>query len=125
MDFDIIDYMSGLTGYTFDRAVLNRIALERGVSDVESFEEITNEKRDLLLADELLVAYQSPDTWASSQLAHGSYKSNVGAQSINPKTRQSLYNQIRGIYEKYGDDKLELLDKSNGCLEFVDLHDDY
>ena len=39
--FDIIRYMSSLTGYVFDDAVLERIALERNVAGVASFSDIT------------------------------------------------------------------------------------
>ena len=37
IEFDILQYMSGLTGFTFDKAVLVRIALERGVSAVTEY----------------------------------------------------------------------------------------
>ena len=39
-EFDILEYLSGLTGYVFDKAVLKRIAWEREVSDVTSFDEL-------------------------------------------------------------------------------------
>ena len=55
--FDIIRYMSSLTGYIFDDAVLERIALERSVADVASFSEITEKDKDLLTADLLFVLY--------------------------------------------------------------------
>ena len=53
---DIIDYLSGLTGFVFDKAVLKRIAVDRQVYyvDPETFEQKT---KDLLYADLLYVAY--------------------------------------------------------------------
>ena len=46
--FDILKYMSGLTAFVFDKDVLERIALERGVSEVESFTDLDFKTRDLL-----------------------------------------------------------------------------
>ena len=55
--FDVIDYLSGLTGFIFDKAVLKRIALDRGVSDVTEYSQLDGMTKDLLLADLLYVAY--------------------------------------------------------------------
>ena len=44
--FDIIRYMSSLTGYVFDDAVLERIALERNVAEVGSFAELSEKDKD-------------------------------------------------------------------------------
>ena len=44
--FDILKYMSGLTAFVFDKDVLERIALERGVSEVESFTDLDFKTRD-------------------------------------------------------------------------------
>ena len=39
--FDIIDYLSGLTNFVFDKAVLNRVALDCGVSEVTEYGQLT------------------------------------------------------------------------------------
>ena len=105
IEFDILQYMSGLTGFTFDKAVLTRIALERGVSEVTEYEELTKKDRDLITADLLLTAYLSPTIWASFTQSHGSYKKGVGSQSMYNK--EEILDWLRGIYEKYDDEKLE------------------
>lgn len=105
IEFDILQYMSGLTGFTFDKAVLTRIALDRGVSEVTEYEELTKKDRDLITADLLLTAYLSPTIWASFTQSHGSYKKGVGAQSMYNK--EEILDWLRGIYEKYDDEKLE------------------
>lgn len=56
IEFDLLQYMSGLTGFTFDKAVLVRIALERGVAEVTAFDQLTKRDRDLITADLLLTA---------------------------------------------------------------------
>jgi len=121
MDFDIIEYISGLTSYIFDKAIYKRIALERGVSDVTSFDDLDTKSKDLLLADVLYVAYMSPKQSASISLTHGSNKKSVGGQTTGNTT--DLYDIIKGIYTKYEDDKLELVTRGDGTLNWINIDD--
>ena len=105
IEFDILQYMSGLTGFTFDKAVLVRIALERGVAAVTDFSELTRRDRDLITADLLLTAYLSPNIWASFDQSHGSFKKGVGSQTVYNK--EEILNYLRGIYEEYDDPMLD------------------
>lgn len=105
IEFDLLQYMSGLTGFTFDKAVLVRIALERGVDQVTSFSELTKRDRDLITADLLLTAYLSPNIWASFDQSHGSYKKGIGSQTMYNK--EEILDYLRGIYEEYEDEKLD------------------
>lgn len=118
IEFDILQYMSGLTGFTFDKAVLTRIALDRGVSEVTEYSELTERLKDLLNADLLLTAYLSPTIWASFTQSHGSYKKGIGSQSVYSK--EKLLDFLRGIYEKYEDPKLEtvLALYNSTCITF-------
>jgi len=111
IEFDILQYMSGLTGFTFDKAVLTRIALERGVAEVTEYGELTKRDRDLITADLLLAAYLSPTVWASFDQSHGSYKKGIGSQTMYNK--EDIYNYLYNIYKLYEDEKLdELVDNS-------------
>ena len=47
--FDIIDYLSGLTGFIFDKSVLTRVATERMVLDVDEYSQLDTKTKDLLL----------------------------------------------------------------------------
>ena len=58
--FDIIEYLSGLTNFVFDKAVLKRIAYDRNVIDVTAYEYLSDEQKDLMKADLLYAAYISP-----------------------------------------------------------------
>lgn len=114
--FDIIEYLSGITMFTFDKAVLKRIALDRGVQDVSDYAELDNKTKDLLRADLLFVAYLSPNVWASSTHSHGSYTKTIGSQTIYSEDKERLYNMFVDIYKKYEDPMLEevqALDSSN------------
>lgn len=105
--FDIIEYLSGLTMYTFDKAVLKRIALERDVDEVASYDELDEKTKDLLRADLLYAAYLSPNVWASSTQSHGSYTKSIGSQTIYSEDKERLYNTFVNIYKKYKDPMLE------------------
>lgn len=116
IEFDILQYMSGLTGFTFDKAVLTRIALDRGVSAVTEYEELTKKDRDLITADLLLTAYLSPTIWASFTQSHGSYKKGVGSQSMYNK--EEILEWLRGIYEKYEDPMLDKVPDNSAKVFF-------
>lgn len=118
--FDIIEFLSGLTNYVFDKAVLKTIALERDVMDVTSFDEITKEQRDLLEADLLCRAYYSPNVWASWSQSHGSYSKSLGHQTLYNEEKERIYNRFVSIYKKYNDEKLEeVLSSNEGNLQWL------
>ena len=116
IEFDILQYMSGLTGFTFDKAVLTRIALDRGVSEVTEYDELSQQDKDLITADLLLTAYLSPTIWASFTQSHGSYKKGVGSQSMYNK--EEILDWLRGIYEKYEDPMLEMVPDNSAKVFF-------
>lgn len=117
--FNIIDYLSGLTGFIFDKAVLQRIALDRGVADVEEYILLDTKTKDLLKADLLYTAYYSPNVWASSTHAHGSYSQTIGSQTIYTEDKERIYNMFMGIYRKYDDAKLEEVPEQ-GTLQWLE-----
>ena len=109
---DIIDYLSGLTGFVFDKAVLQRIALDRQAWHLNP-EDLDAKTKDLLRADLLYTAYISPNVWASSTNSHGSYSRTIGSQTIYVEEKERIYNIFMGIYRKYNDEKLEEIDDSS------------
>lgn len=120
-EFNIIEYLSGLTGFVFDKAVLQRIALERGVNEVTDFEELDTKTKDLLRADLLYTAYFAPNVWASSSNSHGSYTKSIGSQTLYAKEKERLYNMFYHIYKKYNDDKLEEIKNNEATLQWLDI----
>lgn len=117
-DFDIIEYLSGLTGFVFDKAVLKRIAMERGVLNATNIGDIDKKMRDLLLADLLLTVYMSPNSSASITQTHGAYTQVVGSQTITDK--ESLYNMIVSLYRRWDDDKLDDIQDSGATLQWLE-----
>lgn len=117
-EFNIIDYLSGLTGFLFTKDVLKRIAYERNVSNVTDISQIDAKTKDLLLADLLLVVYLSPNSSASLTKQHGAFTHTIGSQTINSK--EDIYDVIYGIYKKYGDEKISSLPSSSGYLTWLE-----
>lgn len=117
-DFDIIEYLSGLTGFVFDKAVLKRIAMERGVLNATNIGDIDKKTRDLLLADLLLTVYMSPNSSASITQTHGAYTQVVGSQTITDK--ESLYNMIVSLYRRWDDDKLDDIQDAGATLQWLE-----
>jgi hypothetical protein len=116
IEFDILQYMSGLTGFTFDKAVLTRIALKRGVDEVTEYEELTEKDEDLITADLLLTAYLSPTVWASFNQSHGSYKKGIGSQTMYNK--EEILDFLRKIYELYDDPMLAKVPDNSATIFF-------
>lgn len=115
--FDIIRYMSSLTGYVFDDAVLERIALERNVAEVGSFADITEKDKDLLTADLLFVLCASPSHSASISKKHGQFSMSIGSQEITDK--DGIYNLMMMLYKKWDDPKAEEIKDMLGGLQWM------
>lgn len=116
--FDIIRYISSLTGFVIDKSACERIAMERGVDGVTSFAELEQKDKDLLLADVLFYVYISPNSSASMTKQHGSFTQTVGSQTINDK--KGIYNTLIALYSKWNDDKLGEAEAMGGCVQWLD-----
>lgn len=110
--------MGSLTGYHFEKSVLERIALERGVSNVKSLEELTQKDRDLILADMLFILYTSPTQTASLTKQHGSFSQTIGSQYISDK--RNIYELMNKLYAKWGDPKLDDVTDTAGGLSWIE-----
>ena len=120
-EFDIIKYLEGLTAFVFDRAVLNRIAMERDLLSVESYNDLTQKQKDLALADLLFVIYTAPNYTASFTNQHGAYTQTIGSQRYD--TKKDIYNVMIGLYQKYDDDKLDSLPLEANDTVWVNEYD--
>lgn len=106
-EFDIIEYLSSLTSFVFDKNVLKRIARERGLSKIGDIDEITQKQKDLCLADLLYVIYTGPNYTANITSQHGAYTNTIGSQRYD--TKGDIYNVMIRLYNKWDDDKLEYI----------------
>lgn len=115
--FDILEYISSLTGFTFDKSVLKRIAMERGVLHATNIGDIDAKARDLITADLLYTIYLSPTSTPSITKQHGAFSQTVGSQTINSK--KDIYNMLVRLYKKWNDDKLLEVEELEGGLQWL------
>lgn len=104
-DFDIITFTSTLTGYDIDKTKIEYMLLKRGLQDVKSYDELTQQDIDLLTADCLRIAYTTPTITASQSDSHGDYTRSRGSQTITDKKR--LYEWMMSLYRKWGEAPFE------------------
>lgn len=120
MQFDIYDYLSGLTNFVFDKSVLVRVAVEEGVIEATRYTDITPEQRDRCKMALLETIVYGPHQTASSTNQHGSYTLTVGAQTITSASLEAIKSELRRLYKKYGEDeKIEALSDSGGDLHWI------
>ena len=117
---NIIEYLSGLTAYVFDKSILKRIALDRGVLDVDDCSVLDQKTKDLLKADLYYTAYISPNIWASSTHSHGSFSQTIGSQTIYNEEKERLHKMFMRIYEQYDDKMLSEVSASDSNLQWLD-----
>lgn len=118
--FDILNYLSGMTNFVFDKAVLERIAIECGVVDVESYIDLTEENKDRCKMMLLETIVFGPHQTASSTNQHGSYTQTLGSQSITTASLENIKTELRRLYNKYNEEeKLEALTNGDGEMTWI------
>ena len=118
MEFNIVDYLKGLTAFQFEDNVYTRVATERGALGITDYSTLSTKDKDLMKADLLLVAYTAPTTTASISQTHSGFSQSYGSQVISD--REILYNTIFSIYNKYNDPKLAEMTQSGGYIKEID-----
>lgn len=124
LKFDILDYLSGMTNFVFDKSVLNRVAIDCGVAEIEHYIDLTDEMKDSCKIALLETLVYGPYQTASSTNQHGAYTLTVGAQTITSTALESIKTELRRLYKKYNDeDKLDALDATDGEIRWIDEFD--
>lgn len=118
MDFDIIQWLGNRVGYDIPRATLENIVLERGLSDVTDFAELTARDKDLLLADLLFFLWSSPTQTASTTWSHGDATRSKGSQIITDK--KNIYDLMMSLYGKWNDPMADTVADSSGVCQWLE-----
>lgn len=113
----IVNYIGSLTGFSFERSVLERIAMERGVDRVSDVADLTEKDKDLITADLLYVAFFSPAETASMTKKHGTFAITIGSQYIT--NRGALWRMMKRLYDKWGEED-KLGDTNEGGLQWME-----
>lgn len=118
-NFDIYDYLSGLTGYVFDISVLKRVALNQGVNEISDYSELSEEQKDRCKIELLETLLITPHQSASQTNKHGEWQTQTGSQTLTAASLENISKELRRLYRKY--DELEKLDAmDDGTLQWLE-----
>ena len=121
MTFNIIDFIAGLYPYVFDIAVLRRVAYDCGVIEIAEYSELTEEQKDRCKIALLETLVLNPSQTASQTSTHGEWQEQTGSQMTTAKNIESIKNELKRLYNKYGEDeKLEQLESETANLEWME-----
>ena len=121
MTFNIIDFIAGLYPYVFDIAVLRRVAYDCGVIEITEYSELTEEQKDRCKIALLETLVLNPYQTASQTSKHGEWQEQTGSQMTTAKNIESIKNELKMLYKKYGEDeKLEQLESETANLEWME-----
>ena len=121
MTFNIIHFIAGLYPYVFDIAVLRRVAYDCGVIEITEYSELTEAQKDRCKMALLETLVLNPYQTASQTSKHGEWQEQTGSQMTTAKNIESIKNELRRLYKKYGDDeKLEQLESETANLEWME-----
>lgn len=124
MTFDIIEYISGLTRFTFDRAHLQRIAYDCGVAEITDYADMTEELRDKCEIELLKLVVYGPYSTSSFKDKHGDFERQMGSEEITSAMLEQAKARLRRLLNKYDmDDDVEELDSSGGTLQWINEYD--
>ena len=119
--FNIIDFIAGLYPYVFDIAVLRRVAYDCGVIEITEYSELTEEQKDRCRIALLETLVLNPYQTASQTSKHGEWQEQTGSQMTTAKNIESIKNELKRLYNKYGEDeKLEQLESETANLEWME-----
>ena len=121
MTFNIIDFIAGLYPHVFDISVLRRVAYDCGVIEITEYSELTEEQQDRCRIALLETLVLNPYQTASQTSKHGEWQEQTGSQMTTAKNIESIKNELKRLYKKYGEDeKLEQLESETANLEWME-----
>lgn len=116
--FDPIAYLNGLTRFVFEKDALENIAYENGLMEITDRYQIDEFTKDHCLISLYEMVVNGPWSVASSSLQHGSYRQDVGSETVTAAIIQNLKDRLKSLYKKYGmDEALESME--DGGMQWV------
>lgn len=112
-NFDIISYAQSLVGYPVPRATVERIIDERGLKDVQSWDEVTTRDKNLIIASLLFFMFTSPSNTGSRSKSHGDYSVTIGGTIITDKN--DMFALMNRIWQNPDQELWEILSDIGGC----------
>ena len=119
----ILEWLSSSCRYSFEENTFMRIALDRGITDVnEDAMTLTQEQKDLMTADIIFTAVLlSPSSTASQSASHNNFQRTVGSETDIYQSNKISY--ALGIYKRYNDTNYEVLISARPKIKLLKIID--
>lgn len=119
----ILEWLSSSCRYSFEENTFMRIALDRGITDVnEDAMTLTQEQKDLMTADIIFTAVLlSPSSTASQSASHNNFQRTVGSETDIYQSNKISY--ALGIYKRYNDPNYEALISARPKIKLLKIID--
>lgn len=119
----ILEWLSSSCRYSFEENTFMRIALDRGITDVnEDAMTLTQEQKDLMTADIIFTAVLlSPSSTASQSTSHNNFQRTVGSETDIYQSNKISY--ALGIYKRYNDPNYEVLISARPKIKLLKIID--
>lgn len=120
----VLEWLEKKTRYSFTEGNFEVIARDRGLEPTDDVygEKVDRRLRELMEADIIFTAVLlSPSNTASLSQSHNGYQKTIGQEQDfyqNDKIKYAI-----GIYQKYGDDKADILMNMQKKIRFVPIED--
>lgn len=119
----ILEWLSSSCRYSFEENTFMRIALDRGITDVnEDAMTLTQEQKDLMTADIIFTAVLlGPSSTASQSASHNNFQRTVGSETDIYQSNKISY--ALGIYKRYNDPNYEVLISARPKIKLLKIID--
>lgn len=120
----VLEWLEKKTRYSFEEGNFEVIARDRGLdpSDDVYGDKVNKRMRELMEADIIFTAVLlSPSNTASLSQSHNGYQKTIGQEQDfyqNDKIKYAI-----GIYEKYDDERAEMLKGVQKKIKFIPIED--
>lgn len=98
---EAISYLNSLTRFVYEKDALTRIAYQRHVMDYTDMGEVPQEVEDYCLISLYEMVVNGPWSVASSSLQHGSYRQDVGSETVTAAVIDNIKEKLKQLYNKY------------------------
>lgn len=112
-EFNIVNYLGSILGYPIPKETIERIALERGLTEVNDWAEITTRQRNLAIADCLFFIFSSPNNTGNRSRQHGDFSVTIGGIQIYDKN--DIFALMMRLYQNPDEELWEALANIGGC----------
>lgn len=115
---EAIKYVNSLCRFVNEKDTLERIAYEQNLLDYDLWD-IPQEVKDYCLIELYRLVVNGPWSVASSSMQHGSFRQDVGSETVTAAVIERLKRELKRLLRKYGmDEEADAID--DGATVWID-----